>query len=118
MQFPHTRAVGVDDLGAVVVFLVRSGSTRAAPAPAGGDGPPPPPPHSRGVHRYGWIVVVESDQADELSVIQLVRGKPHGFFLSFVTKIWLVLARCVPWEGFWRPVLQKFAKGQLLMQGR
>ena len=117
MQFTHPRDVGVDDLGAVVVFLVRSGSTRAAPAPAGGDGPPPPP-HSRGVHGYGQIVLVESDQADELSVIQLVRGKPHGFFLSFVTKIWLVLARCVPWEGFWRPVLQKFAKGQLLMQGR
>ena len=36
MIFPSPRAVGVADLGAVVAFLVSSGSMRAAPLPDGG----------------------------------------------------------------------------------
>ena len=40
MQLPPLRDVGVSDLGAAVVFSVRSGAAGAAPEPDWGEGPP------------------------------------------------------------------------------
>ena len=76
----------------------------------------PGPSHAQGGRGEGRIVVLEGDRAENLTVSQRFRGRPWGVILAFVVRILLVPAHCIPWEGFWKPVLQQFAEGHIPVQ--
>ena len=86
MRLPPSKAIVVAESGAAAAFSVSSGAARAAPSLVGGKPPPPPPP--RGGWGKGRIVVVEGDQAGDLTVGRLGHGQPRGVSFHVCRERW------------------------------